>query len=118
MLHSRNLLWDRGASRVTACPKQLGLKGCFGVDKLRSKNAVSSVIIGKPSPSDPFEEAQIWRKQARPLRSDQFPNGLPNLTPSELGRVSLANQMYHFTAKVVKWAVEVGCIFVVENPQV
>ena len=57
------------------------------------------------------------RHGPRPLRSDQFPNGLPNLTPSESERVSLANQLYHLTAKVVKWAVEAGCIFVVENPQ-
>lgn len=27
----------------------------------------------------------------------------------------MANQLYHLTAKVVKWAVEAGCIFVVEN---
>ena len=47
----------------------------------------------------------------------RFPNGLPNLTPSALSRVSLANQLYHLTVKVVKWAVEARCIFVVENRQ-
>ena len=57
------------------------------------------------------------RNGPRPLRTDQFPNGIQNLSPSELSRVSLANQLYHLTAKLVKWAVEFGCIFVVENPQ-
>ena len=124
-------------SRVTACLKQLGLKGCFGVDKLHSKNAMSSVIIadlttpeGKKLLMSWLQDANVLgiflappcrsasrARQPRPLRSDQFPNGLYNLTPSELGRVFLANQLYHLTAKVVKWAVEVGCIFVVENPQ-
>jgi hypothetical protein len=57
------------------------------------------------------------RNGPRPLRTDQFPNGIPNLNPSELSRISLANQLYHVTAKLVKWAVEFGCIFVVETPQ-
>ena len=52
----------------------------------------------------------------RPLRTDEFPDGLPNLTTLELNRVSLANKLYHLTAKLVRWACEVGCIFVVENP--
>ena len=148
MLHSRNLLWDSGTSRVTACSKQLGLKGCFGVDKLRLKNAMSSVIIAELTTPEGERLLMSWLQNAnvvgvflappcgsasrarqiplkkrkfggnRLLHSGQISFQTPNLTPSELGRVSLANQLYHLTAKVVKWAVEVGCIFVVENPQV
>ena len=53
----------------------------------------------------------------RPLRSDRHPNGLPNLTFSENSRITIANKLYHLTAKVVQWANDVGCVFCVENPQ-
>ena len=53
----------------------------------------------------------------RPLRTDQFPNGIQGLSPSELSRLSLANKLYHLTAKPVRWACDVGCIFVVDGPQ-
>ena len=139
-----------GSSRVTASLKQLGLKSSFGVDKVRSKNAMSTVIIADLTTPEGEELLMSWlsmpnvvgiflappcgsasrarqiplkrkfggkRDGPRPLRTDQFPNGIPNLNPSELSRVSLANQLYHLTAKLVKWAVEFGVIFVVENPQ-
>lgn len=53
----------------------------------------------------------------RPLRSDQFPNGLPQLSDTDNLRVSLANKLYFLTAQVVEWAVETGVIVCVENPQ-
>ena len=140
-----------GSSRATAALKQLGLKSSFGVDKARSKNAMSTVVIADlttPEGEETFDElaeyCPMWsefflllpcgsasrarqipltrkfgskRNGPRPLRTDQFPNGIPNLNPSELSRISLANQLYHVTAKLVKWAVEFGCIFVVETPQ-
>ena len=34
-----------GSARVTAALKQLGMKSSFGVDKLHSKNAMSSVLL-------------------------------------------------------------------------
>ena len=80
------------ASRARAIP----LKKRFGKDGKRS----------------------IWgRHGPRPLRSDDCPNGLPNLTNSEMSRISISNQLYFLTAKLVRWATEHGVIFVVENPQ-
>ena len=139
-----------GSARVTACLKQLGMKSSFGVDKIRSKNVMSSVVLSDLTTREGEELLMNWlsmpnvvgiflappcgsasrarqiplkrkfgrrRSGPRPLRSDQFPNGIPNLNPSELSRVSLANKLYHLTAKLVKWADEHGVIFVVENPQ-
>ena len=139
-----------GSARVTASLKQLGLKSSFGVDKLRSKNAMAGVIIADlatpqgeallmswlqmpqvvgiflaPPCGSASRARQIPLKRKfgcrqrgpRPLRTDAFPNGIPNLTPTELSRISLANKLYHLSAKLVKWACDVGCIFVVENPQ-
>ena len=53
----------------------------------------------------------------RLLRDDEHPNGRPNLTLQERRRVSLANRLYHLTAELGLWAIRVGCIFCVENPQ-
>ena len=126
------------------------MKSSFGVDKLRSKNVMSSVVLTDLTTREGEQLLMNWlhmpnvvgiflappcgsasrarqiplkrkfgRRNSgpRPLRSDQFPNGIPNLSPSELNRVSLANKLYHLTAKLVKWESENGCIFVVENPQ-
>ena len=117
-----------GSARVTAALRQLGMKSSFGVDKLRSKNAMSSVLL--PDLTTPEGESllmswlqipnvvgiflappcgsasrarQIPLKRKfgckgngpRPLRTDEFPNGFPNLNPTELSRVSLANQLYY-----------------------
>ena len=53
----------------------------------------------------------------RPLRDDDHPNGLPNLTMQEKQRVSRANKLYHLTAVLADWAIAEGCLFCVENPQ-
>ena len=123
-----------GSARVTAALRQLGMKSSFGVDKLRSKNAMSSVLL--PDLTTPEGESllmswlqipnvvgiflappcgsasrarQIPLKRKfgckgngpRPLRTDEFPNGVPNLNPTELSRVSLANQLYTRSASPV-----------------
>ena len=139
-----------GSSRVTACLKQLGLKSSFGVDKIRVKHAMSTVVTADLTTPEGEQLLMNWlsmpnvvgiflappcgsasrarqiplkrkfgatKKGPRLLRTDVFPNGIPNMNPSELSRVSLANKLYYLTAKLVKWAVEQGCIFVVENPQ-
>ena len=126
------------------------MKSSFGVDKLRSKNVMSTVIIADLCTPEGEELLMGWLKMPnvvgiflappcgsasrarqiplkrkfgsrnvgpRPLRSDRYPNGVPGLTSSETSRVSIANQLYHLTAKLVRWAVNEGCIFVVENPQ-
>lgn len=127
-----------GSSTVTVSLKQLGLRSNFGADKVRSKNAMSTVVIADLTTPEGEERLMSWlnmpnvvgfflappcgsasrarqiplkrkfgskRNGPRPLRTDQFPNGIPNLNPSQLSRVSLVNQLYHLTAKLVKWAV-------------
>ena len=44
-------------------------------------------------------------------------NGLLSLTFLERIKISKANKLYHLTAKLVRWAVQEGCLFCVENPQ-
>ena len=52
-----------------------------------------------------------------PLRSQLFPEGLPNLSQKNRIRVSLANKLYDFVGRVVKLAISKGLVVVVENPR-
>ena len=52
-----------------------------------------------------------------PLRSEKFPEGLPNLSPRNRLRVSLANKLYEFVGRVIKIAHKKGLIIAVENPR-
>ena len=49
-------------------------------------------------------------------RSDEHPDGLPDLEPSLKARVEAANTLYEATAKAVKACVNAGKLVSVENP--
>ena len=53
----------------------------------------------------------------RPLRSEEWPEGLPGLNSKERARVSSANKLYAFVAVIVEQAHSLGLIVVVENPR-
>ena len=55
-------------------------------------------------------------KPPRPLRSDDHPDGLPDLTPEEVKRVTTANQLYAFVANVVRLLDKRGIYWTIENP--
>ena len=52
-----------------------------------------------------------------PLRSKNFPEGLPGLSKKNLLRVSLANELYKFLGDILRYADSRGMIIVVENPR-
>ena len=52
-----------------------------------------------------------------PLRSEIFPQGLPNSSPRNRLRVSLANKLYEFVGRVIRIAHKKGLIIAVENPR-
>ena len=52
-----------------------------------------------------------------PVRSIFFPEGLPNLSPTNKLRVSLANKLYAFVHRVLVVAHSRSMIIVVENPR-
>ena len=52
-----------------------------------------------------------------PLRSQQFPEGLPGLTGKNRARVSAANRFYDFVSTVILQALRLQLIIVVENPR-
>ena len=83
--------------------------GLFIAPPCGSASRARSIPLKRKSPGDP--------PPPRPLRSDEFPNGLPFLQFTDRIKVSKANKLYHLTAKLVRWANEVGCIVCIENPQ-
>ena len=129
-----------GTARVTACLKAIGLRDSFGVDHIKSK-AVSTMKIADLTTkhgqdvflgwleSPPCGTCSLARciklrdEKGRPipgpvpLRSEKFPEGLPNLSPRNRLRVSLANKLYEFVGRVIRIAHKKCLIIAVENPR-
>ena len=54
--------------------------------------------------------------QPKPLRSEQFPGGLPLLNAKDRERVRLANISYDATVELVKFLIQLGISCSIENP--
>ena len=119
---------DQTASRSEQFPIfQIDVTTVDGVRKLESfieveKDALlhahfapscgtASRARGRPIPGqDPNSGPQ-------PLRSSEFPDGLPTLTASERERVSKANESYRFTVGLIRKSISFGISVSVENPK-
>jgi hypothetical protein len=53
----------------------------------------------------------------RPLRSESFPEGLPNLRPADFERVQKANLIYAHVARILQRVIDRGGYVAVENPK-
>ena len=56
-------------------------------------------------------------RQPRPLRSEDKPDGLDNLTPSEAARVASANESYEAAVRLLLLLTDLGVSVSVENPK-
>ena len=83
--------------------------GIFLAPPCGTASRARSIPLKRRKPGDP--------PAPRPLRTNAHPNGLRCLKFLERIKISKANKLYHLTAKLIRWAVKEGCIFVVENPQ-
>ena len=52
----------------------------------------------------------------KPLRSDEFPDGLPSLFGDDWSRVDIANKLYKFVAEAIPILNSLGIAWIVENP--
>jgi len=52
----------------------------------------------------------------KPLRSEEYPDGLPDLEGDDLNRVLAANKLYKFTANAFAWLAKKGVACTIENP--
>ena len=93
------------------------------LDEIRS-GRVKGVMLAPPCGTSsrarniPLRTAHGKRKRGPPpLRSMDYPEGLPGLTGVNRTRVRQANKLYEFCRKVMDLCVEVGALCIVENPQ-
>lgn len=133
-----------GCAILCATAKQHGLAGSIAVDKERKKGARSSVfqldlrnsedrlllehwmdsplllwmhfapVCGTASRA---REIRVHWSDPRPLRSNEFPHGLPSLSGNDKQRVLIANDLFEYTCKLFKKAVQAGILATVENPK-
>ena len=131
-----------GMSRLSACLKQLGFDA-IAVDHKRVPGAACHVHLVDLCATEGVELVRRWlampncvgiwfappcgtASRAReikgvpgppPLRSEKFPNGLPQLKGQSLLRVTLANQLYECVSDLVLEAASRNLVIGVENPR-
>lgn len=133
-----------GVAVLCSVAKQHGMAQSYGVDKTRSKSVRSSVVTIDLTQQASRDLAELWlnstlicwahfapvcgtasrareidtgeRNQPRPLRSNDAPDGLPDLSPTERRRVDLANSLYSWACMAFILCVQRGVLATMENP--
>ena len=136
-----------GTARVTAALRRCGFEGSQGIDHVFVDGAACPVLLADLTTCVGQALALNWLSsphvvglfiappcgtcsRAReislpatgapcpaPLRTFEFPDGLPNLSGSNLVRVNKANQLYHFSSTLCAEAHRRGLVLAVENPR-
>lgn len=89
--------------------KSPNLAGIFAAPPCGTCSRARGIPIKMPDGS--------YKKGPQPLRSDEFPNGLRNLSWLNRAKVSSANKVYHFLSSVILEAVSRNLIVCIENPR-
>ena len=133
-----------GSGRLTAAMKALGLKNSFGIDHKLPQHLRSPIIqydLMKPDqlsivqnliqspfcayvhfapPCGTSSRARLIQRRGRwnppILRTDEHPNGIPNLSGVLAARVASANLLYQVTCDLVELCLDTKKYFSVENP--
>ena len=118
---------DHDTSKAVAAAKVLDLSTKHGQDVLLTwlqSPMVVGLFIAPPCGTCSLARCIQLRDShgrpipgPRPLRTKEFPEGLPDLKDIERRRVSQANRLYSFVQQLVTAAHERGLIVVVENPR-
>ena len=95
------------------------------VIKWIQERKVDGVMLAPPcGTSSRAREIPLPRKlrgrcgmQPEPLRSDDWPNGLPHLKGIAQLKVKAANKLYAFTRRVIQACMDAGIPFICENPR-
>ena len=134
-----------GTAGLTAAVRRMGCKHSTGVDAHVTKQVKSPVIridlatvhgqellwrilqqprvfaihLGPPcgTSSRAREIKRRFGPNPKPLRSTQFPDGLPNLPPRDQARVDTANILYGLSGKIMRFATQTGILCTLENPK-
>ena len=132
-----------GSAVLCAVAKQAGMTSSIAVDKVKKRSARSSIFqldllcMQDRHLLEQWMESELllWihlapvygtASRARdirrfpgdppPLRSNEFPEGLPTLDPSERQRVDLANRLFQYACYLFKFACSKGILATMENP--
>ena len=113
---------DAHISKHTKCPVlRIDMTTEYGMElvwRILGQDNCIAVHMGPPCGTS-SRARNIRRKEGRdpkPLRSDQWPNGLPFLQGSDKKRVGLANELYMQCAKISEHCTKVGILCTIENP--
>ena len=133
-----------GDAVLCSVAKQLGMKNSIAVDKVKKQNARSTVyqlnllslrdrqlleqwmhsdlllwihlapVCGTASRA---RDIRRFDDDPKPLRSPQWPEGLPDLAPKDQERVSLANRLFEAACDFFLLACSKGVLVTMENPK-
>ena len=131
-----------GTATLTSVAKQFGMKSSMALDKVRKKGARATIyVFDLLDPKDRellyhwinsgllvwvhlapvcgtcSRARQIKNGGPPPLRSEEFPMGLPGLDANQQLRVDLANAMYVESCKLFSHCVALGILVTLENPR-
>lgn len=133
-----------GAAVLCSVARQHGMHGSIAVDKLREKNARSSIFTLDLTLKSHKDLLKCWldspllvwlhlapvcgaTSRARdirrfpgdppPLRSCDWPEGLPDLTDLKARRVNVANALFEFSCELFSLAARRGLLVTMENPK-
>ena len=134
-----------GGAVLTSVAKQYGLGG-IAVDKVRKQNARSTIyqldlmqqadrqlleqwlasplllwahfapVCGTASRAREIPRPEL-ASAPQPLRSLEFPLGLPDLSPGDRKRVEIANELFRYTCHLFAMCLNRGVLATMENPR-
>ena len=133
-----------GAAVLCSVAKQLGMKNSIAVDKVKKRNARSTIyqldlllerdrqlldqwmlsglllwihlapVCGTASRA---RDIRRFDDDPKPLRSEACPEGLPDLDPKDQERVNLANSLFEAACNFFLLANSRGVLVTMENPK-
>eukprot|EP00435_Cladocopium_sp_Y103_P041156 s1982_g11.t1 len=133
-----------GAAVLCAVSKQAGLAASIAIDKIKKKSARSTIfqmdllrandrdllfqwlhapmllwvhlapVCGTASRA---REIRRFEGDPKPLRSNEFPHGLPDLGEDDQFRIELANSLFEFACECFILAANLGVLATLENPR-
>ena len=133
-----------GSAVLCAVAKQAGLSSSMAIDKVKKKSARSTIfqldLLNKKDRDLLYQWMQspmlLWVHLApvcgtasrareirrfdgdpKPLRSNDFPQGLPDLGAEDNFRVELANLLFEYACGIFLTAAAMGVLVTLENPK-
>lgn len=130
-----------GTATLCSVSKFFGVENSIALDKIKKKASRATVFVFDVLKASDRELLYHWLQsplvcwvhfapvcgtcsRAReidnggppPLRSEEFPMGLPSLSEDERARVHTANLLYHYACEIAIHCAELGLLITMENP--